>query len=41
MQAVADALTLLANLVMAWNTMKIQSVHDRGTPDVPPRCRQA
>ena len=26
MQAVADALSLLANLVMAWNTMKMQSV---------------
>jgi TnpA family transposase len=25
MQAVADALSLLANLVMAWNTMKMQS----------------
>ena len=24
MQAVADALSLLANLVMAWNTMKMQ-----------------
>lgn len=29
MQAVADALSLLANLVMAWNTMKMQSVLDR------------
>jgi hypothetical protein len=29
MQAVADALSLLANLVMAWNTMKIQSILDR------------
>jgi TnpA family transposase len=28
MQAVADALSLLANLVMAWNTMKMQSVLD-------------
>ena len=26
MQAVADPLSLLANLVMAWNTMKMQSV---------------
>ena len=26
MQAVADALNLLANLVMAWNTTKMQSV---------------
>jgi TnpA family transposase len=29
MQAVADALSLLANLVMAWNTMKMQAVLDR------------
>jgi TnpA family transposase len=29
MQAVADALSLLANLVMAWNTMKMQLVLDR------------
>lgn len=29
MQAVADALSLLAKLVMAWNTMKMQSVLDR------------
>jgi TnpA family transposase len=29
MQAVADALSLLANLVMAWNTMKMQSILDR------------
>jgi hypothetical protein len=29
MQAVADALSLLANLVMAWNTMKMESVLDR------------
>jgi TnpA family transposase len=29
MQAVADALSLLANLVMAWNTTKMQSVLDR------------
>jgi type II secretory pathway component PulL len=27
--AVADALSLLANLVMAWNTMKMQLVMDR------------
>ena len=29
MRAVADALSLLANLVMAWNTMKMQLVLDR------------
>jgi hypothetical protein len=29
MQAVADALSLLANLVMAWNTMNMQVVLDR------------
>jgi Tn3 transposase DDE domain-containing protein len=29
MQAVADALSLLANLVMAWNSMKMQSIFDR------------
>jgi hypothetical protein len=29
MQSVADALSLLANLVMAWNTMKMQLVLDR------------
>jgi hypothetical protein len=29
MQAVADALSLLANLVMAWNTIKMQLVLDR------------
>ena len=29
MQAVADALSLLANIVMAWNTMKMQVVLDR------------
>ena len=29
MQAVADALSLLANIVMAWNTMKMQLVLDR------------
>ncbi len=29
MQAVADALSLLANLVMAWNTMNMQSILDR------------
>ena len=29
MQAVADALSLLANLVMAWNTAQMQSVLDR------------
>jgi hypothetical protein len=28
-QAVADALSLLANLVMAWNTMNMQLVLDR------------
>jgi TnpA family transposase len=29
MQAVGDALSVLANLVMAWNTMKMQLVLDR------------
>jgi TnpA family transposase len=29
MQAVADALSLLANIVMAWNTAQMQSVLDR------------
>ncbi len=29
MQAVAEALSLLANIVMAWNTMKMQTVLDR------------
>ena len=29
MQAVADALSLLVNIVMAWNTMKMQTVLDR------------
>jgi hypothetical protein len=29
MQAVADALSLLANLVMAWNTMNMQRILDR------------
>jgi TnpA family transposase len=29
MQAVADALSLLANIVMAWNTAKMQAVLDR------------
>jgi Tn3 transposase DDE domain/Peptidase family M13 len=29
MQAVADALSLLANIVMAWNTEKIQAIFDR------------
>ena len=29
MQAVADALNLLANIVMAWNTAKMQSIFDR------------
>jgi hypothetical protein len=29
MQAVADALSLLANLVVAWNTMKMQLIPDR------------
>jgi hypothetical protein len=41
MQAVADALSLLANLVMAWNTMKMQSVLDkwnaRRSTAVPPQ----
>lgn len=31
MQAVADALSLLANIVMAWNTAQMQSVRDRWT----------
>ena len=29
MQAVADALSLLANIVMAWNTAQMQAVLDR------------
>jgi hypothetical protein len=29
MQGVADALSLLANIVMAWNTMKMQAALDR------------
>jgi len=29
MQAVADALSLLANIVMAWNTAQMQAVIDR------------
>jgi TnpA family transposase len=29
MQAVADALSLLANIVMAWNTAKMQTIFDR------------
>lgn len=29
MQAVADGLSLLANTVMAWNTMQMQAVVDR------------
>jgi hypothetical protein len=29
MQAVADALSLLANIVMAWNTVKMQAIFDR------------
>ena len=29
MQAVADALSLLANIVMAWNTSQMQAVLDR------------
>ena len=29
MQAVADALSLLANIVMAWNTAKMQEIFDR------------
>jgi hypothetical protein len=40
MQASADALSLLANLVMAWNTMKMRSVLDhwnaRRAAGVPP-----
>jgi hypothetical protein len=29
MQAVADALSLLANIVMAWNTEQMQAIFDR------------
>ncbi len=29
MQAVADALSLLANIVMAWNTAKMQAIFDQ------------
>lgn len=29
MQAFADALNLLANIVMAWNTAKMQAIFDR------------
>jgi hypothetical protein len=29
MQAVSDALSLLANIVMAWNTAKMQAIFDR------------
>ena len=29
MHAVADALSLLANIVMAWNTAKMQAIFDR------------
>jgi predicted DNA-binding ribbon-helix-helix protein len=29
MQAVADALSLLANIVMAWNTAQMQAILDR------------
>lgn len=29
MQAVADALSLLANIIMAWNTTQMQAVLDR------------
>jgi Tn3 transposase DDE domain len=29
MQAVVDALSLLANVVMAWNTTKMQAIFDR------------
>jgi hypothetical protein len=40
MQAVADALSLLANIVMAWNTAQMQEVLDlwaqRGGGSVPP-----
>src|SRR5258708_6961459 len=32
MQAVADALSLLANIVMAWNTAKMQAIFDRWAP---------
>ena len=40
MQAVADALSLLANLVMAWNTGRCSRCSTVGTPDVPPLCRR-
>jgi hypothetical protein len=40
MQAVADALSLLANIVMAWNTAKMQAILDhwnvRRSSAVPP-----
>jgi hypothetical protein len=35
MQAVADALSLLANIVMAWNTAQMQSVIDGWDEPVP------
>jgi hypothetical protein len=35
MQAVADALSLLANIVMAWNTAQMQSVIDGWGEPVP------
>jgi TnpA family transposase len=41
MQAVADALSLLSNLVMAWNTMKMQLVLDRWNTRLPRRCRRS
>src|SRR3546814_4349493 len=39
MQAVADALSLMANIVMAWNTSQMQAVLDRWStrrPVIPP-----
>ena len=44
MQAVADALSLLANVVMAWNTAEMQAVLDRWANRrqiVPPECSGA
>jgi hypothetical protein len=49
MQAVADALSLLANIVMAWNTVKMQAIFDRWAqsrsgaipPELIARCRGA
>jgi hypothetical protein len=35
MQAVADALSLMANIVMAWNTSQMQAVLDRWSKPPP------